>query len=499
MTHRNLSARKLSALLAALVAACFAYAGGWMHGRYVMRAINETLRNQEVYGQAAGEQVHDLVHDHSGSQSLELTLSARKNLGLTDEYLRPLELKSYQKSIAVPAIVVDRPGRTRLPISAGMTGIITHVHAVEGEAVEPGDLILEMRLTHEDLVTAQKDFLQSLGDRDIEKRELVRLEKVANSGAVASKTFLERQYNADKLDSLIASQREGLRLHGLSTAQIAKIESDRRLLTEISVFAPKPDEHGEEEIHLSRPTQLQPHDMTGTFRVASTHESLNGKTKSSQPPAHVLVIQNLRVQKGQVVNAGELLCTLADFDQLLIEGQAFESEIAHIANAKKSGWEIEAALESGGESQRIKGLSLQWLNNEMDPDTRTLRFYVGLQNRLETDERALTGQRHVGWKYRIGQRMRLLVPVEKWADQFILPVEAVVREGIDSYVFQENGDHFDRVSIHEKHRDQTHVVVENDGALFPGDVVALRGAHQMQMALKSKSGGAVDPHAGHNH
>jgi hypothetical protein len=35
--------------------------------------------------------------------------------------------------------------------------------------------------------------------------------------------------------------------------------------------------------------------------------------------------------------------------------------------------------------------------------------------------------------------------------------------------------------------------------LFPGDVVAQRGAHQMQMALKNKSGGGVDPHAGHNH
>ena len=43
------------------------------------------------------------------------------------------------------------------------------------------------------------------------------------------------------------------------------------------------------------------------------------------------------------------------------------------------------------------------------------------------------------------------------------------------------------------------VVIENDGSLFPGDVVAKRGAHQLQMALKNKSGGGVDPHAGHNH
>jgi hypothetical protein len=43
------------------------------------------------------------------------------------------------------------------------------------------------------------------------------------------------------------------------------------------------------------------------------------------------------------------------------------------------------------------------------------------------------------------------------------------------------------------------VVVANDGSIFPGDYVALSGAQQMQIALKNKAGGAIDPHAGHNH
>jgi hypothetical protein len=53
--------------------------------------------------------------------------------------------------------------------------------------------------------------------------------------------------------------------------------------------------------------------------------------------------------------------------------------------------------------------------------------------------------------------------------------------------------------VHVQYRDQTSVVIANDGSLFTGDVVAMRSAHQMQMALKNKSGGGVDPHAGHNH
>ncbi|MCR9116920.1 MAG: secretion protein HlyD, partial [bacterium] len=67
------------------------------------------------------------------------------------------------------------------------------------------------------------------------------------------------------------------------------------------------------------------------------------------------------------------------------------------------------------------------------------------------------------------------------------------------YVFQQNGDHFDRTPVQVEHQDQFSVVIANDGSLFPGDMVATNGASQLQMALKNKSGGAVDPHAGHNH
>ena len=35
--------------------------------------------------------------------------------------------------------------------------------------------------------------------------------------------------------------------------------------------------------------------------------------------------------------------------------------------------------------------------------------------------------------------------------------------------------------------------------IYPGDIIAHAGAHQMQMALKNKAGGGVDPHAGHHH
>ncbi len=451
------------------------YAGGWFHSQYVGRvwpfaAVPSTGGNADA-NKSNDEPFKEehAGHDHAGhsdANSLELSESAKKNLGLTEEYLQAIELKNYQQIITVPAIIADKPGRTRTSISAAMTGIVTHVHVATGEAVEAGDLILEMRLTHEDLVTAQKDYLQSLGDRDIELKEIARIEGVVNLGAISSKQLLERQYSRDKLESLIRSQRESLRLHGLTEDQIAIIDSQRRLLAEIRVYAPTHDGHPEDDRQQTR---------------------------------HLLVLQDLQVQKGQSVNAGETLCVLGDYAELLAEGQAFETEASQVATAKQEGRSVSAILNSNGKIEKIENLPLSWINNEIDPATRTLKFYVGLKNELMEDKLGADGNRYIAWKYRVGQRMELGIPIAEWTEQIVLPVDAVVREGIDSFVFQQNGDHFDRVPVHEKHRDQTHVVVENDGALFPGDVVALRGAHQMQMALKSKSGSGIDPHAGHSH
>ena len=143
--------------------------------------------------------------------------------------------------------------------------------------------------------------------------------------------------------------------------------------------------------------------------------------------------------------------------------------------------------------------SLAFVDNTVDATTRTLAFFVELPNQILRDETNTDGQRFIAWKYRVGQRLQIQVPVEVWESQIVLPVDAAVKDGADWFVFQQNGDHFDRVAVHVKYRDQNKIVVDNDGSLFPGDVIALKSAHQLQMAIKNKSSGGADPHAGHNH
>ncbi len=443
-------------------------------------------------GHDHSEGTHDELerHDHAAHDekaSLELSAQAMKNLGLTQEYLQPIALRDYKRTITVPAIVAAKPGRTQIRVSSPLSGVVTHVHAIPGEAVTAGELLFEVRLTYEELVDTQTQFLRSLSELEVEKREIARLEEVTQSGAISAKVLLERRYAKEKIEAFIGSMREALKLHGLSAAQIASIETERKLLRDLAIETPDIDSHHKnDEMRLSRLPS----------RPVSFVSNGIEEPKADRRP---LIVEDLKIQKGQGVTTGEMLCSLSDFSSLYIEGQAFEQDAPTVTQAAQNGWMIDAIVPTNSGAEIIPGLKLVFVGTSVDPTTRTLSFFVELPNQILRDEENDQGQRFLTWRYRIGQRLQLQVPVEVLKDQLILPVDAVVKDGADWFVFQQNGDHFDRVAVHVKYRDQTSVVVDNDGVLFPGDVVALRAAHQLQMALKNKSGGGIDPHAGHSH
>lgn len=425
----------------------------------------------------------DHGHAHDESTSLELSDQARRNIGLS---VGEVKLQTYERTLNVPAMIVERPGRTRIQVATPMTGIVTQVYIIKGEAIRPGMLMFKIRLTHEDLVQAQTKFLQILGELDVENREIARLEKIT-SGIVAGKVVLERKYSKQKLEAILSAQREALLLHGLSDTQVAQIETRRKLLRELSIYAPSSDGKTD-ELHLSRFPLRQ---------VSSTSEDKNSQKRNHVSP---YVIQDLDVYKGQSVQSGQKLCVLADFSELYIEGNAFEQDSNELHLAARNNWSVSAVRQSNQQQPEIiNGLKIVYIANGVDPSSRSMHFYVGLTNEIERNKETDDGHQFIDWKYKPGQRLRLRVSVEQWKDKIVLPIDAVAQEGAEFYAFLENGDHFDRVPVHVEYSDQFSVVIANDGSIFPGDAIALSGAHQMQVALKNKAGGGVDPHAGHNH
>ncbi len=134
-------------------------------------------------------------HQHSEAEAIKLGAQAQKNIGVR---LTKVALRQFERTINVPGMVVERPGWTTLEVTALMTGIVTRIHVIQGEAVCPGQSLFEVRLTHEDLLQQQTEFLRIVEELDVISSELIRLEKVAAEGAIAGKTLLERKYEQQK-------------------------------------------------------------------------------------------------------------------------------------------------------------------------------------------------------------------------------------------------------------------------------------------------------------
>lgn len=398
---------------------------------------------------------------HDASTTMQLSPSARENVGLK---LAKLELSTFERTISVPAIVVERPGRSHLDVAAPFTGKVTRIWPSEGETVTPGQPLFELRLTHEDLVEAQSQFLQTAEELDVVGREVKRLELVAAQGAIAGKTMLERKYEQDKLKAVLHSQQQRLLLHGLTEEQVASILANRTLVSTITVFVP----------HL--PEQA-----------------------AGQTPPRPLQVDDMKVQPGQHVTEGQALCVLGDYAELYIEGKAFEDDIQALTKAADNNWPATAVIANGGQKNtKVGDLKLLYLANKIDPDTRAFLFYVQLPNRILRD-RTDGGHRYADWQFRPGQRVQLRVPVEQWANRMVVPLDAVVQDGAESYVFVEHEGHFDRRPVHVEYRDQYSAVLANDDTLPLGSTIVVAGAYQVHLAMKNKAGAGVDPHAGHRH
>lgn len=412
--------------------------------------------------EAAHEDEHN--HDHAGHSevnSIELSKNALKNIGF-----KPFEVQSqdFEQKLTLPAMVVERPGRSRIHITASVTGVVTEIYAVEGQAVEARVPLFTLRLTNEDVVTAQTELLRTAEGLNVVNRELDRLKGLAE-GVVPGKRIIDQEYEKQKLEASFTAEQQALIVHGLTKEQVQNILDTKQLLRTITISAP-------DHIH--------------------TDDGCEGD--------HLFHVQSLSVSQGQQVSTGQELAVLADHCELYVEGRAFEDDANRLRQAAREGLSVEGILLTGDkQKETVQGLKLLYLADSIDPDSRAFHFYLRLPNEVLLDQSPFKERRFIEWRFKPGQRMELRVPIKTWKGQLVLPVDAVVNEGAENYVYRQNGDHFDRVPVHVEFRDRGGIVVANDGAVFPGDVIAGQGAYQIHLALKNKAGGGVDPHAGHNH
>jgi membrane fusion protein, heavy metal efflux system len=403
-----------------------------------------------------------------GTTPVRVSPEARKNMGLVAKSLQPA---TYFRKIDVPGFITDRPGISDRGVVAPVTGIITRVHAYPGHTVAPQSPLFSLRLVSESLHTSQLELFKATKEIEIARQQKQRLEGLAASGGIAGARIIEVDNQIQRMDVRVQAYRQDLLARGVPQDGI-DAAARGEFVTEITVTAP-----AEQAVQA----------------VASTG-SAEGVT---QPLPFRFEVQSLHVELGEQVDAGEVLCKLADHRSLLIEGRGFKKDMPLIQQAAQERLPMEVAFEvseGSGWPALPRGLQIEHVANSIDPASRTFAFYLPLENQWKAYSQ--DGRERLIWRFRPGDRVRLFVAVEKFDDVFVLPQAALVREGPEAFVFRQNGDLFDRIAVHVLQEDSTSVVIANDGKLRKGSYIAHNAAASLNRVLKAQlaSGQATNLH-----
>ncbi len=438
---------------------------------------------------------HHADHDHAadgghgadGEQnSLRLSEQARANLGLK---LGAVELSEYKRSVVISGVVVEQPGHCERRVTTTLPGVVTKVHAFPGQTVRPGDPLLNLQPTGDLLAAAQSALLKTIQDEELIGLELQRISPLVESGSIPARSRIEKEYEQRRLTALKLVQMQELLVRGLSAEQIAEIVAHKTLLREFTIYVPGPRppfnsaDHGHEH-----PAVVPAGLLEGSPADDEGHEGV------------VYTVERVGIFPGSLVQPGAELCDLAEHTELYLEGHAFERDDGVVTAVLQQSERITALFDLGPIQPLIReGLQIRYIDNMLDPVTRTLRFFVPLKNEVVRDAMADNGVIYRSWRFKPGQKVRLLLPVQRLSEQIVLPAEAVVSEGPDAYVFRANGQLLEQVPVIVEHRDPRSVVIRNDGSVFPGDEIAMNQAYQIHLALQKQKGSGVDMHAGHSH
>ncbi len=431
-------------------------------------------------------------HDAEGARPVDrvkLSPQAQKNLGLDADTPTPQE---YWRTLLVPGIVVDRPGESDRGVTSKVAGVVTAIRARPGDTVKAGDVLFTVQLASEFLQSAQTDLGKTVRELEFASARRDRVADLVKKGTRPGQELIDEENQVKRLTTQVQAYRRQLQVFGLTPAQVDQVEKSV-VVTEVLVVAPG-----------AAPTPA-------TTAVAAVAAPPGGSSPGGAPPEVMYEVQELRVTLGEQVTAGQTLCLLANHQRLFVEGRAFKSEADALAAAAehKTPVRVEMADETPGAWPAQGPLTIHHLANQVDPATRTFAFYLPLDNQPKSFER--DGRTHYVWRYRPGQRARLMLPVEKLSAlapdgkteilPFVLPAAAVVREGAEAFVFVQNGDVFVRKPVRVLHVDRSDVVVANDGSVTEAEYVVKNQAAALNRALKAQAagGGGGDPHAGHSH
>jgi len=173
------------------------------------------------------------------------------------------------------------------------------------------------------------------------------------------------------------------------------------------------------------------------------------------PLSGIVVERNITL--GGTVEPNETLFRISDLSKVIVEGDVFESDVSKV----KLGQEARIRLEAY--PNKVFSGQVTYVASELDPMKRTLHLWVSVENKQELLKPELFA--------------RVALVVEHSREVLSVPIEAIIDDGAEKFVFVKNGNQFLRQDVATGVSDDRYVEI-TDG-LYPGDEVVTDGIRQI--------------------
>jgi membrane fusion protein, heavy metal efflux system len=271
-------------------------------------------------------------------------------------------------------------------INAPVTGRIGELRVIEGQYVEEGEVLATIHST--ELTNAQSALLRALTEHRMADRAVARAKQLLDAGVIGTAELQRREAELQQAATELVSLREQLRILGMPAEAMQKIEKT--------------------------------HIVDSLTHVLST---IKGR------------VLERRVTPGQVVQAAEIVCVIADLSNVWLVADIPEQSAGHI----RIGQAVEAELPALP-GRKITG-EISFVSATVNPETRTVRARMNVRNPAREYKPAMLATMIL----RGGSERRT-----------VIPSSAIVREGNEESVFVQTGPRsfvLRKVSLGEEHGD----------------------------------------------
>ena len=210
-------------------------------------------------------------------------------------------------------------------------------------------------------------------------------------------------------------------------------------------------------------------------RIQELYASLGDRVKKGQKLAAMLprqignpplvsitaplsgTIVERNVSLGGFVAPNETLFRIADLSEVIVEGDVFESDVSKV----KLGQDARVRLDAYPD--KVFNGPVSFIASQVDPEKRTLHIWVSIDNK----EGLLKPEFFAKVDLVVGPGGEVLS----------VPVEAIIDDGAEKFVFVKNGNQFVRQDVATGMSDDRYIEI-TDG-LYPGDQVVTDGNRQI--------------------